>query len=64
LSSAEETLHLTRGRKALGVGVVVEDLQAQQELLKARTDYVVIVTQLNQEQYGLMRSVGAPLRNP
>jgi len=22
------------------------------------------VTQLNQEQYGLMRSVGAPLRNP
>ncbi len=64
LSSAEETLHLTRGRKALGVGVVLEDIQAQQELLKARTDYVVIVTQLNQEQYGLMRSVGAPLRNP
>jgi outer membrane protein TolC len=64
LSSAEETLRLTRHRKELGVGVVLEDIQAQQELLKARTDYVGIVSQLNQEQYGLMRSVGAPLRNP
>jgi len=64
LSSAQETLRLTRHRKELGVGVVLEDIQAQQELLKARTDYVGIVTQLNQEQYGLMRSVGAPLRNP
>jgi outer membrane protein TolC len=64
VSSAEETLRLTRHRKELGVGVVLEDIQAQQELLKARSDYVVIVTQLNQQQYGLMRSVGAPLRNP
>jgi outer membrane protein TolC len=64
VSSAEETLRLTRHRKELGVGIVLEDIQAQQELLKARSDYVAIVTQLNQEQYGLMRSVGAPLRNP
>ena len=64
LGSAEETLRLTRRRKELGVGIVLEDIQAQQELLKARSDYVAIVTQLNQEQYGLMRSVGAPLRNP
>jgi len=64
VSSAEETLRLTRHRKELGVGVVLEDIQAQQELLKARSDYVVIVTQLNQQQYELMRSVGAPLRTP
>jgi outer membrane protein TolC len=64
LSSAEETLRLTRHRKELGVGVVLEDIQAQQELLKARTDYVGIVTQLNQEQYGLMRSVGAAVASP
>jgi len=64
LSSAEETLRLTRHRKELGVGIVLEDIQAQQELLKARSDYLAIVTQLNQQQYGLMRSVGAPLRNP
>jgi len=48
----------------LGVGIVLEDIQAQQELLKARSEYVAIVTQLNQQQYGLMRSVGAPLRTP
>jgi outer membrane protein TolC len=64
LSSAEETLRLTRQRKVLGVGIVLEDIQAQQELLKARSEYVAIVTQLNQEQYGLLRSVGAPLRTP
>jgi outer membrane protein TolC len=64
VSAAEETLRLTRGRKQLGVGTVLEDIQAQQELLSARSDLVVIVTQLNQAQYGLMRSVGAPLRMP
>ncbi|HXI47544.1 MAG TPA: TolC family protein [Steroidobacteraceae bacterium] len=64
LNSAEDTLRLTRHRKELGVGIVLEDIQAQQELLKARSEYVAIVTQLNQQQYGLMRSVGAPLRTP
>jgi outer membrane protein TolC len=64
LNFAQETLRLTRHRKELGVGVVLEDIQAQQELLKARSEYVVIVTQLNQQQYSLLRSVGAPLRNP
>lgn len=64
VSAAEETLRLTRGRKQLGVGTVLEDIQSQQELLNARRDLVVIVTQLNQAQYGLMRSVGTPLRTP
>jgi len=64
VSAAEETLRLTRGRKQLGVGTVLEDIQAQQELLNARSELVTIVTQLNQAQYGLMRSVGAPLRTP
>jgi outer membrane protein TolC len=64
ISAAQETLRLTRGRKQLGVGTVLEDIQAQQELLNAQSDLVAIVTQLNQAQYGLMRSVGAPLRTP
>jgi outer membrane protein TolC len=62
--SAEDTLRLTRGRKELGVGTVLEDIQAQQDLLKARTDLVNIVTQLNSAQYGLMHSLGAPLPSP
>jgi outer membrane protein TolC len=64
ISAAEETLRLTRNRKQLGVGVVLEDIQAQQELLQARSDLVTIVTQLNQQQYALLRSVGAPLGKP
>jgi len=64
LNSAEETLRLTRQRKQMGVGVVLEDIQAQQELLKVRTDLVTIVTELNQQQYALLHSVGTALRRP
>jgi outer membrane protein TolC len=64
VSAAEETLRLTRGRKQLGVGSVLEDIQAQQDLLAARRDLVIIVTQLNQAQYTLMRSVGTSLHLP
>jgi outer membrane protein TolC len=64
VSAAEETLRLTRGRKQLGVGTVLEDIEAQQELLTARSQLVTVVTQLNQAQYALMRSVGTPLRAP
>jgi len=48
----------------MGVGVVLEDLQAQQELQKVRTDLVSIVTELNQQQYALLHSVGTTLRGP
>ena len=48
----------------MGVGVVLEDIQAQQELLKVRTDLVTIVTELNQQQYALLYSVGTALRRP
>jgi outer membrane protein TolC len=64
LTSAEETLRLTRGRKTLGVGLVLEDIQAQQELLIARRDLVIIITELNQQQYALLYSVGGTLRKP
>src|SRR6516165_9505902 len=63
LNSAEETLRLTRQRKQMGVGIVLEDIQAQQELQKVRTDLVTIVTELNQQQYALLHSVGTALRS-
>lgn len=62
MSSAAETLRLSRERKELGVGTVLEDVQAQQELVRARSDYVNSVTELNQEQYGLLRAVGSGVR--
>jgi outer membrane protein TolC len=64
LNAAEQTLQLTRGRKQLGVGAVLEDIQAQQNLLSARRDLVTIVSRLNQAQYGLLRSLGSPLHAP
>jgi len=63
VSSAEETLRLTRGRKELGVGTVLEDIQAQQDLEKARSELNTVVTELNQQQYALLYSVGTALHN-
>jgi outer membrane protein TolC len=48
----------------LGVGVVLEDIQAQQELLQGRSDVINVITELNQQQYALLHSVGAPLGKP
>lgn len=59
MNSASETLRLSRERKELGVGTVLEDVQAQQELVRARSDYVSSVTELNQEQYSLLRAIGS-----
>jgi len=59
LSSATETLRLTRERKQLGVGAVLEDIQAQQELAKSRADYVTSIVEFNKAQYELSRAVGA-----
>jgi outer membrane protein TolC len=58
LATASETLRLTRERKEFAVGVVLEDIQAQQELTRARSDYLVAVAEFNKAQYGLMQAVG------
>jgi outer membrane protein TolC len=62
MKSAAETLRMTRERKELGVGTVLEDIQAQQELIRARSDHVASVTELNQEQYALLRAIGSAAR--
>jgi outer membrane protein TolC len=58
LSNATETLRLTRERKQLGVGIVLEDIQAQQELVRARTDYLGAITEFNKSQYELDKALG------
>ena len=59
LASASETLRLTRERKQFGVGVVLEDIQAEQELERARSQYVSALAEFNKAQYGLSRAVGS-----
>jgi outer membrane protein TolC len=59
LEAAEETAKLSRARKQFGVGAVLEDLQAEQELTRARQDYVNAVAEANKAQYELQRAIGA-----
>ena len=59
LSLATETLRATSERKQYGVGIVLEDLQAQQDLDRARSDYVNLLAEYNKAQYTLSRAVGA-----
>jgi len=61
LTTAGKTLDLTRRRKHFGVGIVLEDIQAQQALNQARADYVTKVAEFDEAQYGLIRAVGGPL---
>jgi outer membrane protein TolC len=58
LKNATDTLQLTRGRKQLGVGIVLEDIQAQQELVRARTDLLSAITEYNKAQYELSKALG------
>jgi len=59
LSSATETLRLTRQRKQVGVGLVLEDIQAQQELVRARADYSSLIAEFNKAQYVLSKVLGS-----
>src|SRR6266581_2298665 len=58
LSDAEEALRLGQERKEFGVGVVLETIQAQQDLSRVRNDYLNIVTDYNKAQYSLLRALG------
>jgi outer membrane protein TolC len=58
LATASEALRLSRERKEFGVGVVLEDIQAQQELTRARSDYVAAIAEFNKAQYRLTKAVG------
>jgi len=58
LATASETLRLTRERKQFGVGIVLEDIQAQQELTRARSDYLNTVAEYNKSEYGLSKAIG------
>jgi len=58
LATASETLRLTRERKQFGVGVVLEDIQAQQELTRARSDYLNAIAEFNKAQYELTKAIG------
>lgn len=58
LATASESARLAQCRKEFGVGVVLEDLQAQQEIVRARADYVTTIAEFNKAQFSLRRAIG------
>jgi outer membrane protein TolC len=64
LSAADESLRLTRQRKEFGVGNVLENIQAEQDLTRARNDYVAAIAEYDKAQYALRHATGAsaPIR--
>ncbi len=58
LIAAEEGLRLTRARKEFAVGIVLENIQAEQDLTRARLDYFKTVAEFNKAQYALNKAIG------
>jgi outer membrane protein TolC len=59
LAAAEEGLRLAQQRQEFGVGIVLENIVAQQDLTRARNDYLKSVTEFNKAQYGLSKAIGS-----
>ena len=58
LGDAENSLKLTRQRQQFGVGEVLENIQSEQDLTRARIDYLGAITDYNRAQFALQRAVG------
>jgi outer membrane protein TolC len=58
LEAADQTARLSRQRRETGVGAVLEDLQAEDELARARRDYLATVADYNHAQYALRYVTG------
>jgi outer membrane protein TolC len=56
--AAAETLRLTQQRKEFAVGVVLENILAEQDLTRARLDYLTAIAEFNKVQYSVQRAVG------
>lgn len=58
LEAAQEGLRLAEQRKEFAVGIVLENIQAEQDLTRSRLDYFRAVAAFNQAQYALRKAVG------
>ena len=63
LEAAEQSLSLARERRAFAVGEVLESVLAEQDLTRARLDYLGVVTEHNRAQFLLRRAIGAEVKS-
>ena len=59
LNASGGALELARERRAFAVGEVLESILAEQELSRAKLDYLTVVTEHNRAQFLLRRAIGA-----
>src|SRR5258706_2274909 len=59
IRAAQESLRLSQQRKEFGVGAVLETVQAEQELTRARLDLVNAIAERNKAEYPLQKAIGA-----
>jgi outer membrane protein TolC len=58
LTAAEQSLKYSLDRKEFGVGAVLEAVQAEQELTRARLDYLSVLAEHNKAQFASARATG------
>ncbi len=58
VEASEEGLRLTQLRKEFAVGIVLENIQAEQDLTRARADYLRTIANLDKAQYALRYALG------
>ena len=58
LKAAEQLMSLTSDRKEFGTGAVLETIQAEQELTRARLEYFKAIAEFDQAQYALFKATG------
>lgn len=58
VATAQEGLKLAQERKEFAVGIVLEALQSEQDVTRARLEYVNTVLELNKAQYRLKAALG------
>lgn len=64
VEAARKTLELVRARHEAGAGLLLEVLDAQAALARARSDLVTAIADHNRAQYELLRAVGGPAGLP
>ncbi|MEO8426123.1 MAG: TolC family protein [Verrucomicrobiota bacterium] len=64
LTAAEEGLHLSQQRQEFGVGMVLENVQAEQDVTRARTVYLRAIAEFDKAQYELSGAAGTLEASP
>jgi outer membrane protein TolC len=58
LTAAADGLRLAQQRQDFGVAVVLENILAEQDLTRARNDYLLAIAEFNKSQYALLKATG------